>query len=83
MRHIHIEMAAARDIFSKALPNVKLATRFDAEGREVQVNRKKRNKIEIKTQRNSVESVAQNKALNKTLFIFNRRSNDAKTKNKI
>lgn len=31
-------MASNRDIFSKHLPNVKLATRIDAEGREVQVS---------------------------------------------
>ncbi|XP_037952581.1 coiled-coil domain-containing protein 93-like isoform X1 [Teleopsis dalmanni] len=31
---------ANRDIFSKHLPNVKLATRYDAEGREVQVERR-------------------------------------------
>lgn len=29
---------ANRDVFSKILPNVKLATRIDAEGREVQVS---------------------------------------------
>lgn len=29
---------ASRDVFSKALPNVKLATRFDAEGKEIQVS---------------------------------------------
>lgn len=28
---------ASRDIFSKALPNIKLATRFDADGKEIQV----------------------------------------------
>ncbi|XP_028899169.1 coiled-coil domain-containing protein 93 isoform X2 [Zeugodacus cucurbitae] len=33
-------MASNRDIFSKHLPNVKLATRIDAEGREVQVERR-------------------------------------------
>ncbi|XP_067634295.1 coiled-coil domain-containing protein 93 isoform X2 [Eurosta solidaginis] len=33
-------MASHRDIFSKHLPNVKLATRIDAEGREVQVERR-------------------------------------------
>lgn len=26
-----------RDVFSKILPNVKLATRFDADGKEIQV----------------------------------------------
>ncbi|XP_017097489.2 coiled-coil domain-containing protein 93 [Drosophila bipectinata] len=31
---------ANRDVFSKILPNVKLATRIDAEGREVQVERR-------------------------------------------
>lgn len=31
-------MATARDVFSKALPNVKLATRFDADGKEIQVH---------------------------------------------
>ncbi|ALC42514.1 fidipidine [Drosophila busckii] len=31
---------ANRDVFSKILPNVKLATRFDAEGREIQVERR-------------------------------------------
>lgn len=29
---------ANRDVFSKILPNVKLATRYDADGREIQVN---------------------------------------------
>uniref|UniRef100_A0A0K8U9S3 Coiled-coil domain-containing protein 93 n=1 Tax=Bactrocera latifrons TaxID=174628 RepID=A0A0K8U9S3_BACLA len=33
-------MSSNRDIFSKHLPNVKLATRIDAEGREVQVERR-------------------------------------------
>lgn len=28
---------ANRDVFSKILPNVKLATRYDADGREIQV----------------------------------------------
>lgn len=27
-----------RDVFSKVLPNIKLATRFDADGKEIQVN---------------------------------------------
>lgn len=27
----------SRDIFAKALPNIKLATRFDADGNEIQV----------------------------------------------
>ncbi|KAM8712665.1 hypothetical protein ACLKA7_013059 [Drosophila subpalustris] len=31
---------ANRDVFSKILPNVKLATRYDAEGREIQVERR-------------------------------------------
>ncbi|XP_030386201.1 coiled-coil domain-containing protein 93 [Scaptodrosophila lebanonensis] len=31
---------ANRDVFSKILPNVKLATRYDAEGKEVQVERR-------------------------------------------
>ncbi|KAH8261485.1 hypothetical protein KR044_010088 [Drosophila immigrans] len=31
---------ANRDVFSKILPNVKLATRLDAEGREIQVERR-------------------------------------------
>lgn len=28
---------ANRDVFSKALPNVKLATKLDADGKEIQV----------------------------------------------
>lgn len=28
---------ASRDIFSKVIPNIKLATRFDADGKEIQV----------------------------------------------
>lgn len=28
---------ASRDCFSKVLPNIKLATRFDADGKEIQV----------------------------------------------
>ncbi|EDW02662.1 coiled-coil domain-containing protein 93 [Drosophila grimshawi] len=31
---------ANRDVFSKILPNVKLATRYDADGREIQVERR-------------------------------------------
>lgn len=31
---------ASRDIFSKHLPNVKLATRFDADGKEIQVEKR-------------------------------------------
>lgn len=31
---------ANRDVFSKVLPNVKLATRYDAEGREIQVEKR-------------------------------------------
>lgn len=30
-------MAATRDVFSKVVPNVKLATTFDADGKEIQV----------------------------------------------
>lgn len=29
-----------RDLFSKALPNIKLSTRFDADGKEIQVERR-------------------------------------------
>lgn len=29
---------STRDCFSKALPNISLATRFDADGKEIQVN---------------------------------------------
>ncbi|XP_068145769.1 coiled-coil domain-containing protein 93 [Drosophila tropicalis] len=41
---------ANRDVFSKILPNVKLATRYDAEGREVQVERREDSDADAKEQ---------------------------------
>ncbi|XP_055321348.1 coiled-coil domain-containing protein 93 isoform X2 [Sitodiplosis mosellana] len=40
----------SRDCFSKVLPNVKLATRFDADGKEVQVERREDEEQNVKQQ---------------------------------
>lgn len=51
----------SRDCFSKVLPNIKLATRFDADGKEVQVNKQTNKK---KTPANCLRFI-QNKWLEK------------------